>query len=46
MRHLIGLTGLSLACGAAGTYCQGLIKGLCIGLFVFGVGLLLGAFKK
>lgn len=46
MKQLIGLTGISLACFAAWTYFEGPGKGICAGLFVFGMGLVLDAFKK
>jgi hypothetical protein len=46
MTKIIGLIGLSLSCMAAGIYFEGLKDGICIGIFVLGLGLFADAIKK
>jgi len=46
MRQLIGLTGLAISCFAVATYLRDIITGICLGLFVIGIGLVVDSLKR
>jgi len=55
MNKLVGLIGLSVICAALGMYFHlpavnttfiGILKGLCLGMFVMGAGLFADSLKK